>query len=122
MSPEERLLRRLTEGLDEYVDAALSRLGDNITQLGTGYTYYWYISAARGLLKTMTTRSDVRVEQKFAVDEVIKQYYKVLALQENASSPSAKEACRKIYGVGCIHCFGRFAILTIHSCSTTMQM
>jgi hypothetical protein len=93
------LLQRLGDGLHHYIEAALERLGDKITLLGTGYTHYWYLSAAYGLLKSRETSADVQAEQKIAVDRVIKQYYKVLASQEDRTTSKAISVYRQRYGV-----------------------
>lgn len=93
------LLRRLGNSLQGDVKVVLARLGENITQLGTGFTHYWYISAANGLLKSGSPLANVQVEQKIAVDQVIKQYYKVLATQEDVSPSLAITKYRQLYGV-----------------------
>jgi hypothetical protein len=93
------LLQRLGNSLQGNVEVVLARLGENITQLGTGFTHYWYISAANGLLKSRLPLANVQVEQKIAVDQVIKQYYKVLATQEDVSPSLAIARYRQLYGV-----------------------
>ena len=97
--PDEMLLQRLGNGLHHDVEAALERLGDGITLLGTGYTHYWYLSAAYGLLKSRETSAEVQAERKAAVDRVIKQYYKVLASQEDITTSKAISVYRQRYGV-----------------------
>ena len=93
------LLQRLGNSLQGNVEIVLARLGENITQLGTGFTHYWYISAANGLLRSGSPLANPQVEQKIAVDQVIKQYYKVLATQEDVSPSLAITRYRQLYGV-----------------------
>jgi hypothetical protein len=93
------LLQRLGSSLQANVEVVLSRLGENITLLGTGFTYYWYTSAANGLLRSGSPLANVQVEKKISVDQVIKQYYKVLATQEDVSPSLAITRYRQIYGV-----------------------
>jgi hypothetical protein len=94
------LLQRLGSSLHGNVEVVLARLGENITLLGTGFTHYWYISAANGLLRSGSPLANVQVEKKITVDQVIKQYYKVLATQEDVSPSLAITRYRQIYGVG----------------------
>jgi hypothetical protein len=93
------LLQRLGNSLQGNVEVVLARLGENIKLLGTGFTHYWYISAANGLLRSGSPLADVQVEKRITVDQVIKQYYKVLATQEDVSPSLAITRYRQIYGV-----------------------
>lgn len=58
-------------------------LEDRITQLGTGYTHYWYISAGCALLRSASSPDTSTVENQQAIDRVARQYYRILASQED---------------------------------------
>jgi hypothetical protein len=64
-------------------------LEDKITYLGTGYTHYWYISAAYGLISSKTSTGNPTAQKQQAIDRVARQYFKVRASQEDL--PRAKE-------------------------------
>jgi hypothetical protein len=67
----------------QYVENALSMLQDRITRLGTGYTHYWYISAAYALLRSEMSPKQSTTQKQEAIDRVARQYYRVLASQED---------------------------------------
>ena len=71
------------------METALAMLEDKITRLGTGYTHYWYISAAYGLVQSKSSQGSPATQKQEAVDRLSRQYYKVLASQEDLSK--AKE-------------------------------
>ncbi|KAJ6161236.1 hypothetical protein N7470_004632 [Penicillium chermesinum] len=58
-------------------------LEDRIIQLGTGYTHYWYISAGCALLRSASSPDSSLVENQQAIDRVARQYYRVLASQDD---------------------------------------
>jgi hypothetical protein len=58
-------------------------LEQRITRLGTGYTHYWYISAARSLLRSAIQPEKLMEQKQQAIDGVARQYYRVLASQED---------------------------------------
>lgn len=59
-------------------------LEHRITLHGTGYTHYWYISAACALLRTkLAASSSTTLQEQQAIDRVSKQYYRVLGGQED---------------------------------------
>jgi hypothetical protein len=64
-------------------------LEDKITLLGTGYTHYWYISAAYGLITSKLSPGNATAQKQQAIDRVARQYFKVRASQEGL--PQAKE-------------------------------
>ncbi|KAB8263070.1 hypothetical protein BDV32DRAFT_156607 [Aspergillus pseudonomiae] len=76
----------------QYIQNALSMLEDSITYLGTGFTYHWYISAAISFLRSQSQPVKSSTLKQEAINQVVKQYYRVLASQEQF--PGAKE---KIY-------------------------
>ncbi|OGM49892.1 hypothetical protein ABOM_001524 [Aspergillus bombycis] len=76
----------------QYIQNALSMLEDSITCLGTGYTYHWYISAAISFLRSQSQPTKSSTLKQEAINQVVRQYYRVLASQEQF--PRAKE---KIY-------------------------
>ena len=67
----------------QYVEDALTMLEDRITRLGTGYTHYWYISAACALLRSAMLPRESTAQKQQAIDRVARQYYRVLASQED---------------------------------------
>jgi Fungal specific transcription factor domain len=68
--------------LIQYVEESLVMLETKITQHGTGYTYYWYISAASALLRAMLVPEEASREKEEAISRVTRQYYRILAWQE----------------------------------------
>ena len=82
-------LHSLSNGFLHYIETALAMLEDKITRLGTGYTHYWYICAAYGLVQSNTSQGNPDIQKQKAVDRLSRQYYKVLASQEDLSK--AKE-------------------------------
>jgi hypothetical protein len=58
-------------------------LEDRITRLGTGYTHYWYISAACAFLRSALSPEESTAQKQQAIDRVARQYYRVLASQED---------------------------------------
>jgi hypothetical protein len=67
----------------KYLESALFMLEQRITRLGTGYTHYWYISAARSLLRSAIQPEKLMEQKQQAIDGVARQYYRVLASQED---------------------------------------
>ena len=66
-----------------YAEDALAMLEHRIALHGTGYTHYWYISAACALLKAKLASSETTLQKQQAIDRVSKQYYRVLGGQED---------------------------------------
>jgi hypothetical protein len=64
-------------------------LEEKITHLGTGYTHYWYISAAYGLIASNSSSGNPTAWKQQAIDRVARQYFKVRASQDDL--PKAKE-------------------------------
>ncbi|KAE8381654.1 hypothetical protein BDV26DRAFT_255191 [Aspergillus bertholletiae] len=73
----------------QYIQNALSMLEDSITYLGTGFTYHWYISAAISFLQSQSQPGRSSTLKQEAINQVVRQYYRVLASQEPL--PRAKE-------------------------------
>ncbi|OKL57739.1 hypothetical protein UA08_06921 [Talaromyces atroroseus] len=69
--------------LIQYVEESLVMLESKITQHGTGYTYYWYISAASALLRGLLAPEEASREKEEAIGRVTRQYYRILAWQED---------------------------------------
>ncbi|KAI9836674.1 MAG: hypothetical protein M1819_001310 [Sarea resinae] len=67
----------------QYVEDALTMLEDRITRLGTGYPHYWYISAACALLRSAVSPEESTAQKQQAIDRIARQYYRVLASQED---------------------------------------
>jgi hypothetical protein len=67
----------------QYMENALFMLEDRITRLGTGYTHYWYISAACSLLRTAMRPEDSSLQKQQAIDRVARQYFRVFSSQED---------------------------------------
>ena len=82
---DELVLHNLSNGFFQYVEDALVLLEDKITRLGTGYTHYWYISAAYGLIRSEKTPGNATLQKQQAIDRVARQYFKVRASQEDLS-------------------------------------
>lgn len=82
-------LQNIGSNCETHVEQVLSILDERITQLGTGYTHFWYVSAAYGLLRTSQDPSRAEGEGQRAVDRVTKQYYKVLASQDEVAPVAA---------------------------------
>ncbi|KAJ5948600.1 hypothetical protein N7454_001907 [Penicillium verhagenii] len=64
-----------------YIEKALSMLEDRIVQIGTGYTHHWYISSGRALLRLTLSMDQSHHESGQAVDQVARQYYRVMSSQ-----------------------------------------
>ncbi|KAJ5225544.1 hypothetical protein N7468_006769 [Penicillium chermesinum] len=77
------LLSASISAFAEYIDHSLAMLEDRIIQLGTGYTHYWYISAGCALLRSASSPDSSLVENQQAIDRVARQYYRVLASQDD---------------------------------------
>lgn len=67
----------------QYMENALFMLEDRITRLGTGYTHYWYISAACSLLRSAMRPEDSSAQKQQAIDRVARQYFRIFASQED---------------------------------------
>lgn len=89
---DELALHSLSNSFLQYVESALAMLEDKITHLGTGYTHYWYISAAYDLVTSKLLPGNAVVQKQQAIDRVARQYFKVRASQEDL--PQAKEKFR----------------------------
>ncbi|KAK5807662.1 hypothetical protein VI817_001920 [Penicillium citrinum] len=96
----------------KYLDNCLVVFEDRITRLGTDFTRYWYISAARSLLySTLNPINEIRQKQQ-AIELVARQYYRVRASQDDlvsvkeqlnlTESPLTENtmAMPNIYGIG----------------------
>lgn len=86
---DELTLHNLSNGFFHCVETALAMLEDKITHLGTGYTHYWYISAAYGLINSKASSGNGTGQEQQAIERVARQYFKVRASQEDL--PKAKE-------------------------------
>ncbi|KAE8141325.1 fungal-specific transcription factor domain-containing protein [Aspergillus pseudotamarii] len=73
------------DALLQYIQNALTMLEDSITYLGTGFTYHWYISAAISFLRSQTQPAKSSTLKQEAINQVVRQYYRVLASQEQFS-------------------------------------
>lgn len=69
--------------LIQYLEDVLGMLEQRIAQHGTGYTYYWYISAASAFLRSVLVPSESTREKEEAINRVTRQYCRVLELQED---------------------------------------
>jgi hypothetical protein len=69
--------------LIQYLEDVLGMLEQRITQHGTGYTYYWYISAASAFLRSVLVPSESVRERQEAINRVTRQYCRVLESQED---------------------------------------
>lgn len=58
-------------------------LEQRIVRLGTGYTHYWYMSAACSLVRTVIFPNVSAGQKEQAIDRVARQYYHVLQSQED---------------------------------------
>ncbi|EED12805.1 conserved hypothetical protein [Talaromyces stipitatus ATCC 10500] len=67
--------------LIQYLEDVLGMLEKRITQYGTGYTYYWYISAASKFLQSALVPSEGVREKEEAINRVTRQYCRVLESQ-----------------------------------------
>jgi hypothetical protein len=86
---DELMLHSLSNSFFQCIQDALMLLEGKITRLGTGYTHYWYISAAYGLIHLDKTPGNPTAQKQQAIDRVARQYFKVRASQEDL--PKAKE-------------------------------
>ncbi|KAE8368897.1 hypothetical protein BDV27DRAFT_166819 [Aspergillus caelatus] len=73
------------DALLQYIQNALTMLEDSIVYLGTGFTYHWYISAAISFLRSQTQPAKSSTLKQEAINQVVRQYYRVLASQEQFS-------------------------------------
>lgn len=70
----------------KYLDNCLVVFEDRITRLGTDFTRFWYISAARSLLySTLNPRNGTREKQQ-AIELVARQYYRIRGSQDDLIS------------------------------------
>ncbi|KAF3400926.1 hypothetical protein DPV78_006061 [Talaromyces pinophilus] len=72
--------------LIQYLEDVLGMLEQRITQHGTGYTYYWYISAASAFLRSVLFPSESTREKEGAINRVTRQYCRILEAQEDIDS------------------------------------
>lgn len=70
----------------QYLEDVLGMLEHRISQHGTGYTYYWYISAASAFLRSVLVPSQSTVEKEGAINRVTRQYCRVLEAQQDIDS------------------------------------
>ncbi|KAE8420409.1 hypothetical protein BDV36DRAFT_249813 [Aspergillus pseudocaelatus] len=73
------------DALLQYIQNALTMLEESIIYLGTGFTYHWYISAAISFLRSQTQPAKSSTLKQEAINQVVRQYYRVLASQEQFS-------------------------------------
>lgn len=85
--------------LIQYVEEALSMLDQKIKQHGTGFTYDWYISAASSLLRAVSNPGDAVREKEEAIGRVTRQYYQILAWQEELSKARDAIVPAPLHGV-----------------------
>ncbi|KAB8236559.1 uncharacterized protein BDW43DRAFT_267187 [Aspergillus alliaceus] len=74
----------------QYIQHALFMLEDSITYIGTGFTYHWYISAGISFLRSLSQSAESSTFKQEAINQVVKQYYRVLASQETFIQARAK--------------------------------
>lgn len=72
--------------LIQYLEDVLGMLEHRISQHGTGYTYYWYISAASAFLRSVLIPSQSTVEKEGAINRVTQQYCRILEAQQDIDS------------------------------------
>ncbi|OJK01963.1 hypothetical protein ASPACDRAFT_40779 [Aspergillus aculeatus ATCC 16872] len=78
------LLQSNSTTLIHYIEAVLHLLEEKTTRLGTGYTHYWYIAAAAAFLRSrIPDPAHPAVQKEEAIYEVVRQYHRVLAHQED---------------------------------------
>jgi hypothetical protein len=87
---DDLFLRASSDTFIQYVEDAITMLDNKITILGTGYTYYWYISAGCALLRSATSPEQSTVQKQQAIDRLKRQYSRVLASQEDFSKAREK--------------------------------
>ncbi|KAJ6111408.1 hypothetical protein N7523_007469 [Penicillium sp. IBT 18751x] len=73
-----------------YLEDSLILFEDRITRIGTDFTRYWYISAARALLRSVVDRSNATTLEQQAIEHVARQYYRIRASQEDLLSAKIK--------------------------------
>ena len=66
-----------------YIHNALSMLENQVVQLGTSYTFYWYISAGYALLQSTINPDQSMLESNQAVERLARLFYRALASQED---------------------------------------
>lgn len=69
--------------LIQYLEDVLGMLEQRITQHGTGYTYYWYISAASAFLRSVLVPVESTREKEGAINKVTRQYCRILEAQQD---------------------------------------
>ncbi|PWY78371.1 hypothetical protein BO70DRAFT_388176 [Aspergillus heteromorphus CBS 117.55] len=67
----------------QYIETSLDLISDRITRHGTGYTNYWYISAAYAFLQCVLYPTGQTARKEEAIDRIIRQYHRILASQED---------------------------------------
>ncbi|OCK76825.1 hypothetical protein K432DRAFT_428448 [Lepidopterella palustris CBS 459.81] len=67
----------------QYAENTLTLLGNRIARLATGQIQYWYISAACALIRSKMLPQESAAQRQQATDRVTRQYYVVLASQED---------------------------------------
>ncbi|OQE18755.1 hypothetical protein PENSTE_c017G03406 [Penicillium steckii] len=70
----------------KYLDNCLVVFQDRITRLGTDFTRFWYISAARSLLYSTLNPSNETREKQQAIELVARQYYRIRGSQDDLIS------------------------------------
>lgn len=83
LSTDDLFLDSQSNTFIQYMENALLMLEDRITRLGTGYTHYWYISAACSLLRSAMRPEDSSIQKQQAIDRVARQYFRVFSSQED---------------------------------------
>lgn len=73
-----------------YLEDSLILFEDRITRIGTDFTRYWYISAARALLRSIVDPTDATMQEQQAIEHVARQYYRIRASQEDLHSAKDK--------------------------------
>ncbi|KAJ5119360.1 hypothetical protein N7448_010029 [Penicillium atrosanguineum] len=73
-----------------YLEDSLILFEDRTTRTGTDFTRYWYISAARALLRSAVDPSDATMQEQQAIEHVARQYYRIRASQEDLHSAKNK--------------------------------
>lgn len=65
---------------------SLLLLEQRITQHGTGYTHYWYISAAIAFVRCILVPSTTKMNKEEAINSVTQQYRRILDSQEELNT------------------------------------
>ncbi|PYH43066.1 uncharacterized protein BP01DRAFT_403012 [Aspergillus saccharolyticus JOP 1030-1] len=77
------LLQSNSHTFIEHIEHVLHLLEEKTSRLGTGYTHYWYIAAASAFLRSRLGPTHSPVPREEAIHEVVRQYHRVLAHQED---------------------------------------